>query len=154
MEMVYTIEFQKRGLPHSHICLFMHADYKLPTVEDIDPIISDGIPNIDDDLELYSLIKEFMIHGPCGAEILNCPCMVDRKCSKNFPKQFCNHTSVDSNGFPLYRRRNDEHLVENSGVQLDNRNVVPYNKYLLKSYHGYINVELSKKGSSIKYLFK
>ncbi|CAH1419074.1 unnamed protein product [Lactuca virosa] len=138
---VYTIEFQKRGLPHSHICLFMHADCKLPTVEYIDPIISAEIPNIDDDPELYSLVKEFMIHGPCGAENLNCPCMVDRKCSKNFRKQFCNHTSVDSNGFPLYRRRDDGNFVEKSGVQLDNRNVVPYNKYLLKRYQAHINVE-------------
>nr|KAJ0186702.1 hypothetical protein LSAT_V11C900477310 [Lactuca sativa] len=151
---VYTIEFQKRGLPHSHICLFMHAKCKLPTVEDIDPIISAEIPNIDDDPELYSLVKEFMIHGPCGAENLNCPCMVDGKCSKNFPKQFCDHTSVDSNGFPLYRRRNDGHFVEKSGVQLDNRNVVPYNKYPLKRYQAHINVEWCNQGSSIKYLFK
>ncbi|XP_042757698.2 uncharacterized protein LOC111896347 [Lactuca sativa] len=151
---VYIIEFQKRGLPHSHICLFMHSDYKLPTVEYIDPIISAEIPNIEEDPELYSLVREFMIHGPCGAENLNCPCMVDRKCSKKFPKQFCNHTSVDSDGFPLYRRRNDGHFVEKSGVQLDNRNVVPYNKYLLKRYQAHINVEWCNQGSSIKYLFK
>ncbi|CAH1414732.1 unnamed protein product [Lactuca virosa] len=152
--LVYTIEFQKRGLPHSHICLFMHSECKLPTVEYIDPIISAEIPNIDEDPELYSLVKEFMIHGPCGAENFNCPCMVDRKCSKNFPKQFCNHTSVDSDGFPLYRRRNDGNFVEKSGVQLDNRNVVPYNKYLLKRYQAHINVEWCNQGSSIKYLFK
>ncbi|XP_052619576.1 uncharacterized protein LOC111881827 [Lactuca sativa] len=151
---VYTIEFQKRGLSHSHICLFMHYDYKLPTVEYINPIISAEIPNIDEDRELYSLVREFMIHGPCGAENLNCPCMVDRKCSKNFPKQFCNHTSLDSDGFPLYRRRNDGNFVEKSGVHLDNRNVVPYNKYLLKRYQAHINVEWCNQGSSIKYLFK
>ncbi|CAH1415218.1 unnamed protein product [Lactuca virosa] len=151
---VYTIEFQKRGLPHSHICLFMHSDYKLPTVELIDPIISAEIPNIDEDPELFSLVNEFMIHGPCGAENINCPCMIDKKCSKNFPKQFCNHTSVDQNGFPLYRRRNDGHFVEKSGVKLDNRNVVPYNKYLLKRYQAHINVEWCNQGSSIKYLFK
>ncbi|CAH1448406.1 unnamed protein product [Lactuca virosa] len=151
---VYTIKFQKRGLPHSHICLFMHSECKLPTVEYIDPIISAEIPNIDEDPELYSLVKEFMIHGPCGAENFNCPCMVDRKCSKNFPKQFCNHTSVDSDGFPLYRRRNDGNFVEKSGVQLDNINVVPYNKYLLKRYQAHINVEWCNQGSSIKYLFK
>nr|KAJ0190338.1 hypothetical protein LSAT_V11C800411510 [Lactuca sativa] len=151
---VYTIEFQKRGLPHSHICLFMHSDYKLPTVELIDPIISAEIPNKDEDPELYSLVNEFMIHGPCGAENINCPCMVDKKCSKNFPKQFCNHTSVDQDGFPLYRRRNNGHFVEKSGVKLDNRNVVPYNKYLLKRYQTHINVEWCNQGSSIKYLFK
>nr|KAJ0218604.1 hypothetical protein LSAT_V11C300153220 [Lactuca sativa] len=99
---VYTIEFQKRGLPHSHICLFMHADSKRPTVEYVDPIISAEIPNINEDPELYSLVSEFMIHGPCGAENMNCPCMVDKQCSKNFPKQLCNHSSVDVNGYPLY----------------------------------------------------
>ncbi|CAH1418620.1 unnamed protein product [Lactuca virosa] len=127
---VYTIEFQKRGLPHSHICLFMHSDCKLPTVEYIDPIISVEIPNIDEEPELYSLVKEFMIHGPCGAQNFNCPCMVDRK------------------------RRNDGNFVEKSGVQLDNRNVVPYNKYLLKRYKAHINVEWCNQVSSIKYLFK
>ncbi|XP_052622302.1 uncharacterized protein LOC111911148 [Lactuca sativa] len=151
---VYTIEFQKRGLPHSHICLFMHSDYKLPTVELIDTIISAEIPNIDEDTELYKLVQEFMIHGPCGAENINCPCMVDNKCSKNFPKQLCNHNSVDQNGFPLYRRRNNGHFVEKSSVKLDNRNVVPYNKYLLKRYQAHINVEWCNQGSSIKYLFK
>ncbi|XP_052620949.1 uncharacterized protein LOC111908283 [Lactuca sativa] len=151
---VYTIEFQKRSLPHSHICLFMHSDNKLPTVEFIDPIISTEIPDQIEDPELYSLVNEFMIHGPCGAENINCPCMVDKKFSKNFPKQFCDHSSVDGNGFPLYRRRNDGHFVEKSGVKLDNRNVVPYNKYLLKRYQACINVEWCNQGSSIKYLFK
>ncbi|XP_052620978.1 uncharacterized protein LOC111880446 [Lactuca sativa] len=46
---VYTIEFQKRGLPHCHICLFMHANSKRPTVEYIDSIISVEIPNINED---------------------------------------------------------------------------------------------------------
>nr|KAJ0226041.1 hypothetical protein LSAT_V11C100012190 [Lactuca sativa] len=134
---VYTIEFQKRGLPHSHICLFMYSDYKLPTVELIDPIISAEIPDKIEEPELYSLVNEFMIHGPCGAENINCPRM-----------------SVDENGFPLYRRRNDGHFEEKSGVKLDNRNVVPYNKYLLKRYQTHINVEWCNQGSYIKYLLK
>nr|KAJ0209704.1 hypothetical protein LSAT_V11C400181780 [Lactuca sativa] len=130
-----------QSLPHSHICLFMHSDNKLPTVELIDPIISAEIPDRIEDLELYSLVNEFMIHGPCGAENINCPCMVDKKCSKNFPKQFSNHSFVDQNGFPLYRRRNDGHFVEKSRVRLDNRNA-------------HINIEWCNQGSSIKYLFK
>ncbi|CAH1418625.1 unnamed protein product [Lactuca virosa] len=127
---VYTIEFQKRGLPHSHICLLMHSDNKLPTVEFIDPIISAEIPDRIEEPELYSLVNEFMIHGPSGAENISCPCMVDKKC------------------------RNDGHYVEKSGVKLDNINVVPYNKYLLKRYQTHINVELCNQRSSIKYLFK
>nr|KAJ0204953.1 hypothetical protein LSAT_V11C500241710 [Lactuca sativa] len=144
----------RQSLPHSHICLFMHSDNKLPTVELIDPIISAEIPDRIEDPKLYSLVNEFMIHGPCGAENMNCPCMVDKKCSKKFPKQFSNHSSVDQNGFPLYRRRNDGHFVEKSGVRLDNRNVVPYNKYLLKRYQTHINIEWCNQRSSIKNLFK
>ncbi|CAH1448309.1 unnamed protein product [Lactuca virosa] len=111
---VYTVEFQKRGLPHAHICLFMHSDYKLPTVEHIDRVISAEIPNKDDDPELYALVSEFMMHGPCGSDNPKCPCMIDNKCSKNFPKTFTEHTSVDENGYPIYKRRNDGSFVEKS----------------------------------------
>ncbi|XP_022020342.1 uncharacterized protein LOC110920437 [Helianthus annuus] len=44
---VYTIEFQKRGLPHAHI----YPD-------------------------LYTLFSDYMIHGPCGIAKPSCPCMV------------------------------------------------------------------------------
>ncbi|XP_052619873.1 uncharacterized protein LOC111878714 [Lactuca sativa] len=151
---VYTIEFQKRGLPHSHICLFLHSDDKLRTVEQIDNYISAEIPNINEDPDLYSLVSEFMMHGPCGAENMKCPCMVDNKCSKNFPKKFSNETSADEDGFPIYRRRNDGCFVEKYGVKLDNRHVVAYNKDLLKRYQGHINVEWCNQAGSIKYLFK
>nr|KAJ0211721.1 hypothetical protein LSAT_V11C400177920 [Lactuca sativa] len=151
---VYTVEFQKRGLPHAHICLFMHSDYKLPTVGYIDRVISAEIPNKDDDPELDALVSEFMMHGPCGSDNPKCPCMIDNKCSKNFPKTFTEHTSVDENGYPIYRRRNDGSFVEKSGVKLDNRNVAPYHKLLLKRYQAHINVEWCNQGASIKYLFK
>ncbi|CAH1419114.1 unnamed protein product [Lactuca virosa] len=151
---VYTVEFQKRGLPHAHICLFMHSDYKLPTVEHIDRVISAEIPNKDDDPELYALVSEIMMHGPCGSDNPKCPCMIDNKCSKNFPKTFTEHTSVDENGYLIYRRRNDGSFVEKSGVKLDNRSVVPYHKLLLKRYQAHINVEWCNQGASIKYLFK
>ncbi|CAH1443866.1 unnamed protein product [Lactuca virosa] len=151
---VYTVEFQKRGLPHAHICLFMHSDYKLPTVEHIDRVISAEIPNKDDDPELYSLVSEFMMHGPCGSDNPKCPCMSENKCSKNFPKPFLENTSVDSNGYPIYRRRNDGSFIEKSGVKLDNRSVVLYHKTLLKRYQAHVNVEWCNQAASIKYLFK
>ncbi|KAK1414443.1 hypothetical protein QVD17_30187 [Tagetes erecta] len=151
---VYTIEFQKRGLPHAHICLFMRASDKYPTVEHIDPVISAEIPDPNEDLELYTLVSDFMIHSPCGSYNMKCSCMVDKKCSKSFPKPFRDHTSIDANGYPLYRRRASGHYVEKSGIKLYNGSVVPYNKTLLRKYQAHINVEWCNQAGSIKYLFK
>ncbi|XP_021979624.1 uncharacterized protein LOC110875727 [Helianthus annuus] len=151
---VYTVEFQKCGLPHAHICLFMKVDHKLPTIDHIDPFISAEIPDKKEDPELYSLVTDYMIHGLCGNANLNCPCMVDKRCSKYFPKKFTPHTTVDSSGFPVYRRRDSGHTVIKSSVRLDNRNVVPYNKRLLKRYQAHINVEWCNQAGSVKYLFK
>ncbi|XP_035830876.1 uncharacterized protein LOC110866786 [Helianthus annuus] len=151
---VYTIEFQKRGLPHAHMCLFMENDYKLPTVDHVDQFISAEIPDLNQDPELYTLVKDHMIHGPCGNARMSSPCMVDRKCSKGFPKKFQDHSTLDSNGFPLYRRRDDGSFVLKNKIELDNRSVVPYNKKLLKRYQAHINVEWCNQAASIKYLFK
>ncbi|GJY92082.1 ATP-dependent DNA helicase PIF1-like protein, partial [Tanacetum coccineum] len=57
LSVVYTVEFQKRGLPHAHICLFLHVDDKLPSPAMIDNFISAEIPDIDEDPELYVLTE-------------------------------------------------------------------------------------------------
>ncbi|GJY57415.1 retrovirus-related pol polyprotein from transposon TNT 1-94, partial [Tanacetum coccineum] len=76
---VYTIEFHKRGLPYYHILLWLEAQDKLTTSGKIDRYISSEIPNKDDDLELYQLITDHMMHGPCGADNRSCPCTIDYK---------------------------------------------------------------------------
>ncbi|GKA82657.1 reverse transcriptase domain-containing protein [Tanacetum coccineum] len=52
---VYTIEFQKHGLPHSHICIFIHPDDKILNNERIDDFISAEIPDEEADPQLYKL---------------------------------------------------------------------------------------------------
>ncbi|KAI5392584.1 hypothetical protein KIW84_077109 [Lathyrus oleraceus] len=151
---MYTIEFQKRGLPHAHILIFLHPSNKYPTPSDIDRIISAEIPDQDTNEELYNLVKTHMIHGPCGFANRSSPCMKDGKCSKYFPKQFQPETIVDQDGFPVYRRRDNGHTVLKNGIQVDNRNVVPYNAKLLTKYQAHINMEWYNQSTSIKYLFK
>ncbi|KAL5194030.1 hypothetical protein HKD37_20G056166 [Glycine soja] len=56
---VYTIEWQKRGLSHAHILIFLHLANKYPNPEDIDKIISAEIPNKGTDPELTHLNVEW-----------------------------------------------------------------------------------------------
>ncbi|XP_050896603.1 uncharacterized protein LOC127103381 [Lathyrus oleraceus] len=151
---MYTIEFQKRGLPHAHILIFLHPSNKYPTPSDIDRIISAEIPDQDTNEELYNLVKTHMIHSLCGFANRSSPCMKDGKCSKYFPKQFQPEIIVDQDGFPVYRRRDNGHTVLKNGIQVDNRNVVPYNAKLLTKYQAHINMEWCNQSTSIKYLFK
>jgi hypothetical protein len=41
---VFTSEFQKRGLPHMHLIIFLHHDFKLKTPEDINSLLSAELP--------------------------------------------------------------------------------------------------------------
>ncbi|XP_016192790.1 uncharacterized protein LOC107633703 [Arachis ipaensis] len=151
---IYTIDFQKRGLPHAHILLFLHEQDKYPTPADIDKIICAEIPNADVDNAYYKAVKSFMLHGPCGLSKPTSPCMEEGRCIRHFPKKFNKMTTVDEDGYPVYKRRDNGRTVEVSGIHLDNRYVVPYNKMLLLKYRAHINVEWCNQSRSIKYLFK
>ncbi|KAL5132857.1 hypothetical protein HKD37_03G006282 [Glycine soja] len=62
---IYTIEWQKRGLSHAHILIFLHPSNKLPNPEDIDHIISAEVPNKHTHAELFEIVSSHMMHGPC-----------------------------------------------------------------------------------------
>ncbi|WVZ88743.1 hypothetical protein U9M48_035226 [Paspalum notatum var. saurae] len=154
LAVLYTVEFQKSGLPHIHCLVWLADGNKEFSASVVDDFICAEIPDVSTDPLGYALVDEFMMHGPCGDDNKKCPCMKDDKCSKNFPKAFQNETNVDDFGFTIYRRRNDGRYVVKNGVPLDNRNVVPYNMHLLKKYNAHINVEWCNKSNMIKYLFK
>ena len=61
---------------------------------------------------------------------------------------------MDKNGYPLYRRRNNGHKVEKSGVQLDNQWVVPHNCGITRKNHCHINTECCVSIRSVKYIHK
>lgn len=151
---MYTVEFQKRGLPHAHILLWLAGDNRLTSTADIEKFISAELPHPDLYPKLSNAVASYMIHGPCGFANLKSPCMKGRRCSKYYPKNFQPTTTIDHDGYPCYRRRDSGLFIEKNGIKLDNRSVVPYNPFLLMRYQGHVNVEYCNKSNSIKYLFK
>lgn len=114
-------------------------------------------------------VKESMVHRECGEHNPNAPCMhkFGNKCDKGFPKKFVPYTKMNEKEiYPEYRRltpgqggvTTDVEVTTKRGKSrvrvIDNRWVVPYNKYLLLRYDCHINVEVCLSVESVKYLYK
>nr|XP_004295595.2 PREDICTED: uncharacterized protein LOC101292200 [Fragaria vesca subsp. vesca] len=152
---VATIEFQKRGLPHSHMLFWLAENNKCYSAVDIDSIIFAELPDKKVNPTLYDIVNQFMIHGPCGVLNPKAPCMKENNCKKSFPKEYMENTLFAANAFPMYMRRDDDSkFVMKNNVTVDNRFVVPYNAELLLRYNAHINVESCSQSTLIKYLFK
>lgn len=151
---IYTVEFQKRGLPHCHYLFTLASPYKLLTADAIDSVISTAWPDPTVDSELFNLVKRHMVHGPCGLLNPNAPCMVNGKCSKGYPKQFQSQTTIDNHAYPRYNRPDDGKSYEVGGHMLDNRWIVPYNAFLLKRFLAHINVECTINFGCLAYIMK
>lgn len=158
---MYTIEFQKRGLPHAHILLILDRADKPTTADDYDRLVCAELPDPDgNETEklLHARVLRFMVHGPCGASNAHSPCMEDGCCTKRFPKALRETTSADREGYPEYRRRARatpvQYRSKGRTIPIDNRWVVPYNRALLLKYNCHINVEVCSTVTAVKYIHK
>ncbi|GJW83045.1 putative PIF1 DNA helicase/replication protein A1-like protein [Tanacetum coccineum] len=151
---MYDIEFQKRGLPHVHILLWLKEYYRCKAATDIDDIISAKLPSPTADPAGYKAVSDYMLHGPCGKDNRVASCNVEGKCSKHFPKPFYAETVIDQDGYPIYKRRDDKVCLKKGNFTFDNKHVVPHNRYLLLKYQAHIKVEWFNRSKAIKYLFK
>jgi hypothetical protein len=131
---VHSIEFQKQGLPHTHLLLSLFPRHKPSTPGDVESIICASWPNPEQEPVLFDLVKCHMVHGPCGTTFLHSPCMRDGKCSKRYPKPFQPHTLMTMDGYPTYAWPNDGRAYDVAGFPTDNQWIMPYNPYLLMRY--------------------
>src|SRR5882762_6866879 len=152
---VFTIEFHKCGLPHIHLLIFLRQQYKIHDAPHVDTIVSAQIPDPVAHPILYATITKCMMHGPCCPEHPKAACMVNKKCSKRFPKDFCPETWLGQDGYPEYARPDNGRTYTNSrGQTFDNHSVVPYNPFLSARYNCHINVEICASVKAIKYIHK
>ena len=146
---IWVIEFQKRGLPHCHMLLCLDPADKPRTPADIDQIVCAELPDPDTQPALWQVVTNCMVHGPCGPK-----CLKDGKCSKKYPRPWQPETSVENDGYPIYRRRDNGRVFQKGVTTFSNRDVVPYNPYLSARYECHINVEVCTSITAVKYLFK
>ena len=167
---MHVVEFQKRGLPHAHILIILENKDRPVSPEKVDSIVVAELPPSPDDTDdinekaqrkrLQDIVLSNMIHGPCGADNPRCPCMVDGKCTKKFPKPFQKATTVDpDSNYAIYRRRspNDggrQLVCTKTNRVIDNSWVVPYSPFLCLRFNCHINVEICTSPKASKYLYK
>ena len=144
----YVVEFQKRGLPHVHLLLYVAEKFKIRSADDVDRVICAEIPCRFASARLHDIIVSNNIHRCSHGRCLR----DDGTCAKNFPKEFCEETSLDTSSFPLYRRRKDRRHMLGDGTVIDNRCVVPYNPFLSLRFNAHINVESCVSINSVKYI--
>ncbi|GFR29070.1 helitron_like_N domain-containing protein [Trichonephila clavata] len=154
---MYSIEWQKRGLPHAHILIWMMEKI---TPNRIDEIISAEIPDIEIDKDLHDIVSK-NDSWTCGSLNNNSLCVSDGKCTKRYPRDLLAETITGNDGYSLYRRQSTEDggkfitlKVLNNTIDVDNRWVVLYSPLLLKTYSALINVEYCNSLKAIKYICK
>lgn len=157
---LYTIEWQKRGNPHSHNLIWLKD--KIPPNQ-IDSIISAELPDPIADPVIFKIVQSCMIHTPCTDNTkAACYKIGEPRCAKKFPRDFVKETQHGDDGYPTYRRRSPTDggftgkvKMYNKEIMVDNNSwVVPYNPVLLRIFDAHINVEYCHSVKSIKYICK
>nr|GEV79029.1 helitron helicase-like domain-containing protein [Tanacetum cinerariifolium] len=93
LAVLYTVEFQKRGLPRCHTLLWIDELVRVHRDEDIDIYILVKLPSKEKDPECHRIVSELMMHRPCGLAYTSASCMQNSsRCKKNFPKEYCGRT--------------------------------------------------------------
>jgi hypothetical protein len=149
----YTRGYSVCRVP-THFLLVMANRDKLRSPDEFDKYISAEIPDKDKFPMLHDLVWKHMMHGPCDVLNDKCKCMQDGEYRFWFPPQFCDATQMGKDSYPVYRRRDDEQVVEVRNAKLDNKWVIPFNPSLLMLYNCHINIEMCSSIKTVKYLHK
>lgn len=98
---LYVTEFQKRGLPHTHILDIFCPEDKLSETYIANEAISTEVTNLMREPELYELVKSNTVHGPRGDVKPNSACITSVYAKKYYPKQHSDKTYISDNMSPF-----------------------------------------------------
>jgi hypothetical protein len=148
---ISTIEFQNRGRPHCHFIPILTKEGTPRTPEAVNLVVRAEIPDKETEPVLYDLVTKLMLHGPCGE---GSSCWRNKQCRFEYPKNYAETTTMTDDSYPTYQRRNNGVSFTRNGYTYTNRDVAPYNAYLLMKYRCHINVEVAVSFHALKYLYK
>jgi hypothetical protein len=91
---------------HSHTLLWVNSPN---TPGRIDDVICAEIPDVagPGGQILHDVVNKNMMHRPYGDHNPDSPCMRDGHCKSRYPKAFTKMTVLQSDGYPIYRHRDD-----------------------------------------------
>jgi len=117
-------------------------------------MISAQLPDPQLQLLLYAKVTKYMLHSPCGVDNPQAKYMVNRKCSKCFPKEYRERTDWAEDSYLLYARPDNGLVFEHNRARFTNQYVVSYCPQLLLFFDCHLNVEISAGLETVKYLSK
>ena len=171
--MMHVIEWQAKGVVHAHIIVMY--PYSPEEQGEVDDWIWTNLPDASiANGKLREKVLAYRTHKKCGKHNPSAPCMKvnpktkQKYCQKNYPQPFRSSMHTNSSGRAEYTRLNNgdratirckngaNKTVHNKTVdtEIDNRDVVPYNPYLLMKYDSHICVDLVTAKAVIAYLCK
>lgn len=127
---------------------------KIKTPEQVDRVVSAELPYPISKPAFFDIVKRCMLHGPCERRNQGAQCMENNFCKKGYSKPWAETTSIDDDGYLVYCRRDNGLVLTMNGKQLDHKDVIPYNPYLIKIFNGHINVEVCARLRCVKYIHK
>ena len=159
---IEAVDFQKRGLTHTHILVTLNRSHSIAE-EDIEKYCATEIPVVlkERDYDLWKQVTTKMIHWPCGVfnPEASC-CKRSGKCEKYYPMEYQTKSYFDSDGKAVYKRLSPEeggqtaHLTKRDQTfKIDNQWVVPYDPFLLRYFKCHINVEIVSSLAVVKYMY-
>ncbi|KAL3076492.1 hypothetical protein niasHS_011813 [Heterodera schachtii] len=104
----YSVEHQKRGMPHIHMLLILERGVRIDTPQQVDeyvcariptlPQSSDQSPEAHQQRRLWHYVTSMMLHD------CNAACLEGSRCRKHFPKPYSDRTELSEVRYTNYVR--------------------------------------------------